>query len=37
MYPNSTLPKELVYYLVKHISHDAFKDEKNNLDTLKQF
>jgi hypothetical protein len=35
MYPNSTLPKKLVEYLVDHISHKAFKDENNNglLDT----
>jgi antitoxin component YwqK of YwqJK toxin-antitoxin module len=39
MYPNSTLPIKLVDYLVNHISHNAFKDEKNNgkLDTKGQF
>ena len=29
IYPNSTLPKRLVDYLVNHISNDAFKDENN--------
>jgi hypothetical protein len=35
MYPNSTLPKKLVEYLVDHISHEAFKDKNNDgiLDT----
>jgi hypothetical protein len=35
IYPNSTLPKRLVEYLVDYISHNAFKDENNNglLDT----
>ena len=35
IYPNSTLPKKLVEYLVDHISHKAFKDKKNDglLDT----
>ena len=39
MYPNSTLPIKLVYYLVNHISHNAFKDENNYgvLDTKGQF
>ena len=39
MYPNSTLPIKLVYYLVNHISHNAFKDENNYgiLDTKWQF
>jgi hypothetical protein len=34
-YPNSTLPKKLVEYLVDYISHNAFKDENNKglLDT----
>ena len=35
IYPNSTLPKMLVEYLVDYISHKAFKDKNNNglLDT----
>ena len=39
MYPNSTLPKMLVEYLVDFIRHTAFKDENNNglLDTKSQF
>ncbi len=39
MYPNSRLPRKLVDYLVKHISHNAFKDENNYgvLDTKGQF
>ena len=39
IYPNSTLPKRLVDYLVNHISNDAFKDENNQgaLDTKGQF
>ena len=39
IYPNSTLPKILVDYLISHISHNAFKDENNNglLDTKSQF
>ena len=37
MYPNSKLPIKLVDYLVNHISYDAFKDEKNKLDTMGQF
>jgi hypothetical protein len=39
IYPNSTLPKKLVDYLISHISDNAFKDENNNglLDTKSQF
>ena len=39
MYPSTTLPIKLVDYLVKHISHNAFKDEHNRglLDTKGQF
>ena len=39
IYPNSTLPKSLVEYLVDFISQRAFKDENNYgiLDTKWQF